>query len=795
MRAAAVAKATAAMLTVSDALFRQYDALKRRQAALDYDDLILETRKLLRTVGMPPWVLYKLDGGIDHILIDEAQDTSPEQWDLVHALTAEFFSGVGARDARRTVFAVGDAKQSIFSFQGADPASFAAWSRELGETVTPTGRRLSELALQVSFRSAPAILALVDRVFADPQARDGLGEARVEHVAHRAGAAGLVELWPVFETEPGDRPDPWTPPVERRDRRTALDRLAAHLVETIHGWIGREMLPARGRAVQPGDLMVLVRRRNALVDALLRGLKARGVPVAGADRMRLTEQLAVMDLMALGRFLVLPEDDLSLAEALKSPLFELDDDDLFALAWDRKGTLWRALQAKSTERPRFAAARAELEALLARADFAPPHELYAEFLSARGGRRRLLARLGPDADDPLAEFLAQALIYERQHPPSLQGFLHWLERGETEVKRDPEQRRDELRIMTVHGAKGLQAPIVILPDTCQMPNARDSLLWDGNMPLWSPRSALDDARAAAARRAMRQAELREHHRLLYVAMTRAEDRLYVCGYTGPRPRLDGTWYRLVEQAMADAETVPWPDGRALRRLANPQTGDVQLEPAAAALDLPPGLPDFARPAPAEPEPPRPLAPSRPSGPEPPVRSPLVGAEGDRFRRGRLMHRLLQGLPALPHAARAAAARRLLASPMHALAPEAAEALVAEALAVLDDPAFAPVFGPGSAAEVPIVGRVGGTVISGQVDRLVVAQDAVMVVDFKTDRPPPMQPQDVPVIYLRQMAAYAAALGAVYPDRPVRSALLWTDGPRLMHLPADLLAPHRPGGLP
>lgn len=795
LRAAGVAKATAALLVLSEALFDRYDALKRRQAALDYDDLILRTRTLLGTSGMSPWVLYKLDGGIDHILIDEAQDTSPEQWDLVRALTGEFFSGVGARDSNRTVFAVGDAKQSIFSFQGADPDSFADWSRHLGAQITTSGRGFAELALDVSFRSAPAILSLVDRVFADPLARDGLGTATVHHVPHRAGAAGLVELWPVFESETGDDPDPWTPPLERRATRSALDRLAAHLIETIHGWIGTEMLPARSRAVQPGDIMLLVRRRNALVDALVRGLKARGVPIAGADRMRLTEQLAVMDLMALGRFLVLPEDDLSLAEALKSPLFGFDDDDLFALAWQRRGTLWQALQAKRDEQPKFAAATSELNDLLARTDFLPPHELYADLLSARGARTRLLGRLGPDAADPLSEFLAQALAYERQHPPSLQGFLHWLERGETEVKRDPEQRRDELRIMTVHGAKGLQAPIVILPDTCQMPNPRDSLLWTEETVLWSPRVALDDPVAAAARTAARVADLREYHRLLYVALTRAEDRLYICGHVGPRPRFEGSWYDLVQQAMADAEPVAWPDGRVGRRLSNPQTATVDPPVATRVVAVPPGLPAFARTAPAEPVPPRPLAPSRPDAPEPPVRSPLAGAAHDRFRRGRLLHGLLQGLPALPPDSRADAARRLLSSPLHGLAPEAIEALAMEALAVLDAPGFAAVFGPHSAAEVPIVGQVGDVVIAGQVDRLAVTDDDVLVVDFKTDRPPPARADQVAVIYLRQMAAYVAALRLIYPTKTVRAALLWTDEPRLMPLPDALLRQHRPEGVP
>jgi ATP-dependent helicase/nuclease subunit A len=790
LKAIALGRASTALLDVTEDLFDRYGALKQRRGALDYDDLILRTRNLLIDGRMSPWVLYKLDGGIDHILIDEAQDTSPEQWELVRALSAEFFAGKGKAEGRRTVFAVGDAKQSIFSFQGADPQSFADWADALETQVTAAGRRFAGLPLALSFRSAPAVLRLVDRVFAGP-ARAGLGAAPISHQAFRSGAGGVVELWPVFETAPGDAPDPWAPPLERRDRKTSLDRLADHLVETIHGWIGREPLPSRGRSVRPGDIMLLVRRRNALLDAVVRGLKGRGVPVAGTDRMALTEQLAVMDLVALGRFLVMPDDDLSLAEVLKSPLFGLDDDDLFALAWNRQGSLWRTLQTRAAELPKYSGLPLFLSGMLARADYLPPHEFYAELLSARGGRRQLLARLGPDAADPLDEFLGQALAYERQHPPSLQGFLHWLERGETEVKRDPEQLRDEVRLMTVHGAKGLQAPIVILPDTCQVPQTRPGLLWTADAALWSPRVALDDPVAAAARAEAREAERREHNRLLYVALTRAEDRLYICGYAGPRGVAEGAWYRLVEQAMQDAPAMPWPDGRVARRIAEPQRDPPRPARDTVTTEPAPGLPAFATPARAEPVPPRPLAPSRPAGDEPAVRSPLAARGVDRFRRGRLLHQLLQGLPALVPATRLEAARRLLSSPIHDLSPLEIEAMAREAMAVLDDPAFAAVFGPQSAAELPIVGRVGNVVVAGQVDRLLVGDSEVLLVDFKSDRPPPAQADAVAPTYLRQMAAYAAVLRAIYPEKAIRAALLWTDGPRLMPLPDALLAAHNP----
>jgi ATP-dependent helicase/nuclease subunit A len=550
----------------------------------------------------------------------------------------------------------------------------------------------------------------------------------------------------------------------------------------------------------------------------VRQLKKLGIPVAGVDRMVLTQQIAIMDLIVLGQFLLLPEDDLTLATVLKGPLFGISEDELFLLAYGRgRDTLWSRLRRLAAQHPTLRAAEERLRALLARADFVPPFELYAEILGAGGGRRAILERLGPEAADPVEEFLGLALAYEREHVPSLQGFLRWIVAGEIEVKRDfGERQRDEVRILTVHGAKGLEAPVVFLPDTMQLPERRVGLLWseEGGLPLWSPGRDLQAPFYLAQRDALRRRQLQEYRRLLYVALTRAQDRLYVCGWQTQRPiREAPCWHALCESGWTGlAERVPFDtspligerdgwSGEALR-LSSPQTAppsrDARRPGARPVGPLPVWM---SAPPPPEPSPPKPLLPSRPSGPEPATLSPLASAGRDRFKRGLLVHRLLQSLPEVPEEAREAAARRFLALPVHALAADEQAELCAEVMAVLTDPELAELWGADSRAEVPVVGLIPGTrpgtehALSGQIDRLVVTPERVLIVDFKTVRPPPAREEDVAPVYLQQLATYGAALGRIYRDRRIDCAFLWTDGPLLMPISPGLRARHLPGALP
>jgi ATP-dependent helicase/nuclease subunit A len=781
LRGLETADLTAALLRLSLRLIENYQRHKDRRALLDYDDLILTTIRVLRQDGGAAWVLYKLDGGIDHLLIDEAQDTNPDQWAVIRALTDEFFAGAGRREAgSRTVFAVGDAKQSIYSFQRADPREFEASRASLAARVPAAGGRWDEVALTVSFRSTQAVLAAVDKVLAGDGGR-GVAEGEVEHLVWRRGMAGLVEMWAPVEPKPQDEDEPWKPPVERREGDNPRARLARLMAARIHRMVASERLESKDRPISAGDILVLVRRRGAFVDQLVKSLKRLGVAVAGADRMVLTEQLAVMDLMALAETLLLPEDDLTLATVLKGPLIGLSEEDLFELAWNRPGSLWEALR-----KSRFAEAYRTLSDLAAKADLWTPHDLFAHVLN-QGGKRKLLARLGPEAEDPLDEFIGLSLAYEQMHPPSLQGFLNWLAQGGTEIKRDLDQGGGAIRIMTVHGAKGLQAPIVFLPDTLQKPKRQAGLLWlEGGLPLWAAgRSGLNEA-GREAQDAQDQARDAEYRRLLYVAMTRAEDRLYVCGWNTRHEPPEDCWYKLIEQGLRPlAEEVEEPflarhdHSATVLRLVGEQSAAAEASRAEAPARQAAPLPAWTRAtAPQEPVPPRPLAPSRPDA-DPPARSSPAGARNQGGRqRGSLIHRLLQSLPDLPADQRAAAAARFLGRSAWGL-PYAEQAEIATEVArVMDDPTFTPLFGPDSRAEVPLIGQLGGRVVSGRVDRLVVRADSVLVVDYKTDRLPPAEP---PPAYLRQMAAYRGVLACLYPTKAVRCALLWTDGPRWMPL--------------
>ncbi|MEQ8505652.1 MAG: double-strand break repair helicase AddA [Rhodospirillales bacterium] len=804
LRALAIAQNTSSLMNLAEVLAVEYAALKEARALMDYDDLILKTRALLAPDnparrGAVAWVQYKLDGGIAHILVDEAQDTAPAQWDILKALADEFFAGDGAWDGdekgARTVFAVGDEKQSIYSFQGAEPARFeqtrAYFAARAGDAEIE--HRLDKsLEMAVSFRSTWPVLDTVDRTFEPEDLRASVTttDRAIRHVVDRDGDAGRVELWPTLTPEEEDEADAWDAPVDKPGPRAPLVQVAETIADAIRGWLDDgEVLPASGRPVSAGDILILVRKRGQFMAEMVRQLKLRDIRVAGTDRMILTEQMAVMDLIALGRFVLLPDDDLTLATVLKGPLFNFtDDDDLTPLCYPRRGTLWAELRERAGENAKWRQAADRLAALLAAADQAPPFEFFADLLGPGGGRKAFHRHLGQDALDPIEEFLALALQFEREHPPSLEGFLHWVGAGETVVKRDMDQAGDKVRVMTVHGAKGLEAPIVFLPDTCQAGGRGKpiGLLWDDEAVYWPGRKDDDCDLTADLRARVSAAREDEERRLLYVAMTRARDRLYITGWETKTGRADGCWYDLIAAGLerAGAKELTHPLGIGLY-LDWPQTAPVTPKDTAHAG---PGMPApdwLSRPPADEPDPPRPLAPSKPED-SPPAASPLGEDDGARFKRGLIVHRLLESLPDIEHGQRAAAAGRFLARPALELDDRAQAEILAETLAVLDDPALAGLFGPESRAEVPLVALSGGRVITARIDRLLVTDDEILIADFKTNRPPPTRIEDVQPAYIAQMAGYRRALMDLYPERPVRCALIWTLGARLMVLPDAVL---------
>jgi ATP-dependent helicase/nuclease subunit A len=342
---------TRAALVLADWLIARYERLKSARGFLDFGDLITRTANLLARQDAGAWVQYKLDKGIDHILLDEAQDTSPDQWKVVKALAAEFFAGSGQRaDVARTVFAVGDEKQSIYSFQGAEPEAFAISGHEFRERVTAAENRFEHVRLLHSFRSTQDVLSAVDLVFASEENRKGLTHdpEAIEHRAIRDSAPGYVELWPSIDPTIVEEPDDWTVAIDHASAPSV--KLAQQIAGAIQHWLrSNEIIEGVGKPLSAGDVMVLVRKRDRFIHALTRELKNRGVPVAGADRLRLTDHIAVQDLMAIGRIVEQPDDDLSLAALLKSPIVGLDDEMLFDLAAKRSSgqSLFAALRARA----------------------------------------------------------------------------------------------------------------------------------------------------------------------------------------------------------------------------------------------------------------------------------------------------------------------------------------------------------------------------------------------------------------------------------------------------------------
>lgn len=853
-----------ALTRLAHAVHERYTAMKALRSALDYDDLIRKTGELLSGDRATEWVLFKLDNGIEHVLVDESQDTSPQQWQVVETLAKEFFTGYGDHDDRkRTIFAVGDEKQSIYSFQGAVPHLFAEKGKSFQALSHVTGSKFTPIDLTLSFRTVAPILSAVDRVFSDPTVTPGVTRQKhkIEHAAKRAGQAGLVEIWPADVSDDISDADPWKP-LDEDSVTSPVIVLANRIADTIRTWLDeKEILESQSRPITPGDILILVRKRHPFANPMVAALKQRGIPVAGADRMVLTDQIAVQDLLALGDFLTLPEDDLALACVLKSPMFDLTDDDLFNIGYGRKGTLWKALLEAAKSRADYRQTADRLREWRKRADFTPPFEFYSRLLDRDQMRHRFLTRLGTEAADPIDEMLNLALTYDEDAPPSLAGFVTWLRATNRTVKRDMDQGSDEVRVMTVHGAKGLEAPIVFLPDTCStrtnvsgirlLPWEKPDVSSDATTTspsripfVWLRKEFENLAAVQAAKKSQQKSEIEERNRLLYVAMTRARDRLYIAGYVTQKKTPDsGCWYEIINERLSDVlSPEKRTDGREVLRLYQPQTdapeagetADTQKHEATA-------LPVWAKKtAPTEPQLSIPLAPSRlapyetdeegdpvrttPPGddkakleasgsppnfdpdadptdfeavtidPQDPVPLPPTAlADGKRFLRGNLTHALLEHLPDFDADKRKAAAQEFVKKRAQAVSKRVQNSIVKETLAVLEDPKFANLFGPNSRPEVTVAAEVppphgkGPPLrLSGQIDRLLVEDNTVHIVDFKTNRPPPIDASDVAEAYLLQLAAYRLALSHLYPHKGITCALLWTDGPRIMEIPGHQL---------
>lgn len=758
-----------------------YARRKMLRGALDFDDLIARAKALLTDPAVAQWVLFRLDGGIDHILVDEAQDTSPDQWKVIELLAQEFTSGEGAREIERTIFVVGDQKQSIYSFQGADVTGFARMRTQFQTQLDTIGAPFQSLDLQHSFRSSPAILDLVDQTFG-PALHPDLGGAS-SHIAFNDAMPGRVEIWPPIEPSANPEDQDWADPIDLVTGEHHAAELGRRVADRIAEILGSgTLIPEKGamRPVHAGDILILVRRRSPLFTEVIRACKAAGLPIAGADRLHLGGEMAVKDLTSLLAFLTMPEDDLALAECLRSPLLGLDEAGLYALAQPRKGYLWEALR-KSTQHAEIVSI---LQDLRDHADFLRPFELLERALTRHDGRRRFLARLGAEAEDGIDELLSQAMAYERSDVPSLTGFLTWLQSDEVQVKRQMESGGRKIRVMTVHGAKGLEAPIVILPDTADTrANDRDEIYPFGETALWRT-PATDSPEAVTALRRERAERARaESTRLLYVALTRAQSWLIVAAAGTLASQKTGggdkapAWYDLILAGAQALGAAPDKNGVLRYQYGDWPEGKNVSDSAEIIQDSP--MPDWLWQAAPKPDP----------GMKPRSASALGGAkillatgeadleEGEAARlRGAFLHLLLEHLPGAPPATWPQLAVTLV--PDAGLRAD----LLAEVTALLAKPEIAALFTQAAMLEVSVTAEFEGERLVGTIDRLILTEDCARVIDYKSNRIVPKTPAEVPEGLLRQMRAYAAALAQIYPQKRIETAILWTANATLMPLP-------------
>ena len=746
-----IACSTDAFILAKEILSR-IDQEKRRSGQYDFADLINRAARLLSNRTATQWVLYKLDSGLSHILLDESQDTGDDQWRIVDALAQEFFAGIGEPHKHpRTLFVVGDQKQSIYSFQGADTAAYEGARRKY----TIESGLLREEELAISYRSTKPVLEAVNAIFSIA----GLARAGITaltenpHEPARDTKEGIVEIWPLLEFDEDSPPDPWLKPIDRPPHASPKRQLARNIAQKIKAWLNPQnprRLSGRDRRVDAEDILILFRRRNDIFRMVLAELRAAQVPVSGTDRLSLLGSLIVKDLLMLLHALLLPQDDHALAVILKSPLVPqpFTEEELFQHAYDRKKPLSEMIIGENANWIAY---------LHKLAIHASPHALLSEVLNSK--RRAIMARLDVEAIEASDALLDYALDYETEHGPSIFGFLRWFEATDTVLKREMEKGSGAVRLMTVHGAKGLEAPIVILADAAFLPKSNNSLptivsvpaaQQTAGLPIWllseaKPYSEILEKWKLAAD----QLQLSESMRLLYVAMTRAADELYITGVAPKKGEAkDDSWWRIITDILGS----PPPD--APKRFGS---ADVWL----TAKEVTP-----------TPESDAPLWLDEAALPEKPSQTQSVtalshGAKGYNAaaaRHGRAVHKLLEELADCDTSERAglAAAR---ADSLNLTKTEASHLA-----ALMAGANFAPFLGPESRGEADIAGTLSnGKKIAGRLDRLKVTADGIWLLDYKTDR---SMSESKPE-YLRQMAAYVYLLGEAYPGRPVTAALLWT----------------------
>ncbi len=785
-----IIQTTGHVLHLTENVIRLYRQFKKEQSLLDYGDLINKTRQLLTQQTMSQWVMFKMDEGINHILVDEAQDTSPDQWDIIRLISEEFFAGLG-RDTgvERTIFVVGDKKQSIYSFQGADPEKFEEMHTYFKERVLAARKTFKTVPLNTSFRSVSIVLDVVNFMLNNKIARKGVlnQNEKAVHTTTRIGEGGNIEVWPLVTIYKEDANEAWALP-ERIAVENPVTVLARQIGDKIKDMlVKREKLVSTDKPIEPKDIMILVSKRTQIVPEIVRALKERNIPVAGIDRLDLSSHIAIQDLMAVAEFVLLPEDNLNLATLLKSPLFHLTEDDLMQLCINRQNkSVWERLQSMQPDTAE------QLKTILNQADRMPVYEFFAHLLGPLGGRKAFIARLGTEVNEAIDEFLNLCLQFEQEHTPSLQGFLNWFKTRNNVIKRDMDQSEmNTVKIMTVHGSKGLQGKIVFLPDAQRLPTTETTFLWQEDLPLWIATSGFikNNSYVTPLLDKAKQESEEEYHRLLYVALTRACDRLYICGWNKIQSKQKSdkkkqtrsktenkitSWYDLIKQSLNIVELKNDVFSLSCEQSEKPEEKHYETNDENNTIVA---LPDYLKQqAPTETPLSKPLMPSRIVENETPEISIVGVGQEAALKRGSFIHKLLQYLPAIPAEKRRETAMRLKPDDID---------IDEKLFDLFENTSFSILFSQNSVAEAPIVGIVGNRVFSGQIDRLIVLKNEVWIVDYKTNRFVPQNPTEVSHSYKIQLFAYKELIKNIFADKVIKTFLLWTENLSLMEMTDEI----------
>jgi ATP-dependent helicase/nuclease subunit A len=774
---------TKLFLKLSQFVLEQYQQYKKSKNSLDYNDLITKTANILRSENMSNWILYKLDHQIEHILVDEAQDTSAEQWLIIDSLSTEFFSGVSAIEVPRSIFIVGDEKQSIFSFQGANPEIFNLMQQYFKERILASTGKFAEITLDTSFRSAPIILDCVDKVFNDPiLQRSVTTKPHILHTAHRSNYEGSIEVWPLVKSIKLDsyKHESWNLPVKRVEKYNASKVLAKLLALKIKEWLSKgKFLSSYDRNLLPSDIMVLVRKRSEFIDHFIDYCKKFHIPISGKDRINLKDQIVFEDLLSLAKFALLPEDDLNLACLLKSPIIGITEEELFQLCHTRHSSVWNSLIEKQTTNKRFKKITEELMLYFNMADFMSPFEFFYKVLEIYDGKKKFISRLGLQVTDILEEFLRQAEKFEKDANISLQSFVIWIERNTFDTKNQTSSL-NTIQIMTVHSAKGLQAPVVILADPMDIPENNELLYWLDDIPVWPAKQSLLNQECTLLKQQYLKQQLDEYYRLLYVALTRAEDELIICGYEKLSVLSSNSWYQLLWQKLYTDSSLKMFEC----------LGDMEIEAFTSPYYIKLGAQHMFYPLSTENTSQATLLPSF-------LEEPFIEAAHKYFKptesietsdenfflKGQVMHRLLEFLPSIPQDYH----RSLAASLLQSLSlPTLEVGLDNKALTILNDKNFDFIFyNKNSIAEVNIAGYLeilGETFfVSGKIDRLILEENEVIIIDYKTNKILPKTEADIKLSYLKQILTYRQLIKKIFPQKNIRIMLLWTEEKNLMEI--------------